>query len=112
MQYFLSDSLGSVRQIIAANGGVTYTASYEPYGKLLTSGGNGSAFAFAREMTDASGLQYLCACYNSPKLKCFIQQDTWGGMRGEPTTLNPFAYAGGNPVRYTDPGGHCLPLNQ
>jgi hypothetical protein len=53
-------------------------------------------------------LQYLRARYYSPALKRFTSQDTWGGMSSNPTTLNRFAYAGGNPVRYTDPSGHCF----
>ncbi|MEK7784037.1 MAG: hypothetical protein AAB658_01270 [Chloroflexota bacterium] len=36
-QYFLGDALGSVRQLVSANGAVTLTRSYEPYGSVLTS---------------------------------------------------------------------------
>ncbi|MEK7784491.1 MAG: hypothetical protein AAB658_03555, partial [Chloroflexota bacterium] len=39
-QYFLGDALGSVRQLVSANGAVTLTRSYEPYGSGLTSTAN------------------------------------------------------------------------
>jgi YD repeat-containing protein len=38
-EYLLADALGSVRQIVAADGNVTLAESYEPYGSVLSSTG-------------------------------------------------------------------------
>ena len=54
------DALGSVRQLADANANVTLTRSYAPYGDTLTSTGTGTtAWQFAGEMRDASGLTFL-----------------------------------------------------
>lgn len=46
-EYLLPDALGSVRQIVDANGSVTLAESYEPYGTVLTSNGTASSiFAY------------------------------------------------------------------
>jgi hypothetical protein len=50
-QYFLGDALGSVRQLVDANGEVLLAQSYEPYGAVLESAGEGtSSYGFAAEM--------------------------------------------------------------
>jgi hypothetical protein len=36
----------------------------------------------------------------------FISPDDFGGHLEDPQTLNKYAYAGNNPLRYTDPSGH------
>ena len=59
LRYYLSDSLGSVRQLTDASGAVLMAQSFEPYGKVLSSVGSASAFGCAGEIADASGLQYL-----------------------------------------------------
>ena len=60
--YHLPDALGSVRQMADATGVVNYAQSFEPYGELLTAGGSqASAYGFAGEWTDGTGLQYLRA---------------------------------------------------
>ena len=38
-EYLLADALGSVRQIVDADGNVTLAESYEPYGSVLSSTG-------------------------------------------------------------------------
>ncbi len=42
-EYLLPDALGSVRQIVAADGKVTLAESYEPYGSVLSSTGTASS---------------------------------------------------------------------
>jgi hypothetical protein len=52
-QYFLGDALGSVRQLVDANGDVLLAQSYQPYGELLESFGEGaSSYGFTAEMRD------------------------------------------------------------
>jgi YD repeat-containing protein len=53
-QYFLGDALGSVRQLVNADGEVLLAQSYEPYGAVLESVGEGtSSYGFAAEMRDS-----------------------------------------------------------
>jgi hypothetical protein len=65
-QYFLGDALGSVRQLLDANGEVLLAQSYEPYGDVLASVGEGeSSYGFTAEMRDPTGLIYLRARYSA-----------------------------------------------
>ncbi len=52
-EYLLPNALGSVRQIVDANGNVTLAESYEPYGSVLSSNGTASSiFGYAGEQND------------------------------------------------------------
>jgi RHS repeat-associated protein len=105
-EYLLPDALGSVRQIVDANGNVTLAKSYEPYGTLLTSTGTASSiFAYAGEQIDTTGLIYLRARYMQPRLGIFLARDPWSGDVMQPWTFNGFNYATGNPVNLNDPSG-------
>ena len=42
-EFFLSDTLSSVREVIDGSGAVTYATSYTPYGVVLSSAGEGGA---------------------------------------------------------------------
>jgi YD repeat-containing protein len=53
-EYFLTDELGSVRQLTNSEGEITLNRSYDPYGNVLGSSGNGvSTFAFTGEQMDS-----------------------------------------------------------
>ena len=67
--------------------------------------------AFATKRLDADiGLYYFNARWYSPTMGRFISPDPLylyqpeQGLQ-EPKRLNPYAYAGNNPVRYVDPSG-------
>ena len=65
--YHLGDALGSVRQLADGDGEVVLDRSYRPYGGVLESGGSGeSAYGFAGEWTDGTGLVFLRARYMDP----------------------------------------------
>jgi RHS repeat-associated protein len=102
-EYLLSDALGSVRQIVDANGNVTLAKSYEPYGTVLTSTGTASSiFAYAGEQIDTYiKLLFLRARYMNPRLGIFLARDPWSGEVMRPGSMNGWNYAEGNPVRYT-----------
>ena len=54
------DALGSVRQLTDGNGDVTLVRSYQPYGEVLASSGDGTTnYSFTGEWTDTSGLIFL-----------------------------------------------------
>jgi len=107
--YHLPDALGSVRQVADATANVTLTRSYAPYGDTLTSTGAGTtAWQFAGEQRDASGLTFLRTRYLSTATGRFITQDEWPGTVQMPATLHPYLYGLDNPVLYTDPSGRCF----
>jgi RHS repeat-associated protein len=107
-EYLVRDPLGSVR---VAMGTTTTRHDYGPYGQPL--GSNGSTIAttakgYINERYDAeTGLQYLNARYYDPLLSRFISPDWW-----DPTLpgvgTNRYAYAGNDPVNFSDPSGHDM----
>ncbi|MCB0032698.1 MAG: hypothetical protein KDE51_01660, partial [Anaerolineales bacterium] len=117
-QFNLPDALGSIRQVTDAAGGLALSRSYDPFGNLLSSAGDGTTpYGFAGEEQGASGHMYLRARTYNPAVGRFLQQDTVFGNPANPRTLHRYAYGFNNPINYTDPsgrmptqGGHALPL--
>jgi RHS repeat-associated protein len=107
-EYFLTDALGSVRQLVDGEGEITLNRSYDPYGNVLASEGNGeSAFAFTGEqMDDYSGLLYLRARYYSFYLNQFIQADDILPDPENPSGWNLYSYSNNSPINYFDPTGN------
>jgi len=107
-EYFLTDGLGSVRQLVDSAGNITLAKSYQPYGMEASSlGGGYSSYGFTGEMTDSTGLIYLRARYLGPSDGRFLTKDLWMGDYNRPLSLTRWMYAYGNPVKDTDPSGHC-----
>jgi RHS repeat-associated protein len=108
-EYFLPDALGSVRQVVDASGTIVRTQSFDPYGNLLNSDGSTlTSYGFTGEWTDGTSLQYLRARYYSPEIGSFLSRDPFPGSLNQPAALNAYSYTWGNPIRYTDPSGHCI----
>ncbi len=111
LQYFLPDALGSVRQLSDAAGALALAQSFDPYGGLLASQGTAATpYGFSGEWGDASGLLYLRARYYLPQAGIFTARDPFPGFTTLPVTMQPYLYAAGNPLRYTDPSGEILPI--
>lgn len=105
-QYFLSDAIGSVRQLTDATGTVTLTKAYDPYGVVTqTSGSGASTYGYTGEITDPTGMVYLRARYYMPNTGRFLTRDTWQGDYDRPLSLNRWLYVSGNPINRTDPSG-------
>jgi RHS repeat-associated protein len=105
--YFLADALGSVRQLVDANGSLQMVKNYEPYGEVLTSAGDGTTnYGFTGEWTDDYiELVNLRSRMYSPSQSRFLSKDTWAGMFSRPLTLNKWLYVSGNPINLVDPSG-------
>jgi RHS repeat-associated protein len=102
---FLSDALGSVRTVVSG-GEIILAHDYTPYGEELASAGSGaSAYGYAGEWTDASGLQYLRARYYDPRMGRFVSKDSWDGFVSRPLSLNNWSYVENNPIKLVDPSG-------
>jgi RHS repeat-associated protein len=97
-----------VRQLVDVNGDVLLAQSYEPYGEVLASVGEGeSSYGFAAEMRDSYiKLIYLLSREYSPATGRFLTEDSWRGDYTRPLSLNGWNYVEGNPVNRIDPTGH------
>ena len=93
--YLTADSLGSVRGVVAANGTLTASTSYDAWGNPQTAGGLSSytPYGYAGGYTDATGLIYLVNRYYNPATGQFLSVDPEVDQSGQ-----PYAYADDNPV--------------
>jgi RHS repeat-associated protein len=106
-EYFLGDALGSVRQLVDADGNLTLGRKYKPYGELLIAAGDGAtSYGFTNEWTDDStGDVYLRARWYAPSQGRFLTKDVWEGDYMRPMSFNGWNYVESNPVNFTDPSG-------
>jgi RHS repeat-associated protein len=106
-EFFLTDGLGSVRQLADSAGDITLSKNYQPYGEVAFNAGNGtSSYGFTGEMTDPTGLIYLRARLYFPEISRFLSKDPWLGNHVRPLSLNRWAYVESNPVNFIDPTGY------
>jgi RHS repeat-associated protein len=107
--YYETDNLGSVVQTRNGSAGSAVNWLYSPFGADLDSSGTSEPLTFTGQLTDyESGLQYFGARYYSYRMGRFMSPDSLGGHRGNPQSLNKYAYVMNNPLRFTDPTGHDL----
>jgi RHS repeat-associated protein len=105
-EYYLTDALGSVRQVASSAGEVTLSKRYDPYGWVLDfEGSSNPSFGYAGEMQDSTGMVYLRARYYAPTDGRFVSRDTWDGDPNNPISFGKWLYGSANPVKYTDPTG-------
>jgi RHS repeat-associated protein len=101
-----------------------------PWGRVRAGGISQTSLNDTGQRLDGTGLLYYHARYYDPALGRFLSADSivpgagqltaaphdataqaaWaagGGGPGDPQDLNRYAYARNNPLRYTDPDGHC-----
>ena len=102
--YPLADALGSVRSITDGSGTVTGSAGFDAFGARTSQSGASSAFGYAGEMGDASGL-YLRARTYDPATGAFLQVDPVRPGAAGVVGYNPYSYVGNNPTTLTDPSG-------
>jgi len=88
----------------------------------MTTGSVSTDFGFTGQRLDPStgsggsaglmyyGLQGSYGRFYDPALGRFTQADTKVTDQRNPQVLNRHAYTGNNPVRFTDPDGHCWPI--
>jgi len=101
--YFLSDGLGSARQLTNGDGTLDLVRSYTPYGEISASVGSiETNYSFTGEW-NSNNLIYLRARFLTTSIGRFINSD--------PSKLerNLFLYANSNPINRTDPLGLFSP---
>lgn len=108
-RYFFSDGQGSVTTL-AQSSSVTARYEYDAWGQYLaSSGASYNSIGYTGQRFDSeTGLMPLGngERYYSPFTGNFIQQDSFTGMATMAQSMNRYAYANNNPLRYTDPSGH------
>ena len=104
----LADELGSVRDVVSAQGTVIDHIQYDSFGNILSesSPSNGDRFKYAQQQADATGLDYDQARYYNPATGRFISQDPTGFGGGD---VNIYRYCGNDPTASTDPTGLSAP---
>ena len=89
------------------NGSLEQT-KYDPWGEVK-SGGTKSKYLYTGQEKDLeTGLNYYNARYYNSHIKRFTQPDDIIQNIYNPQSLNRYSYVLNNPLRYTDPTGHCV----
>ena len=114
VQYVLNEHLGSTA--VTADGTSSRTTKYAPYGTTRSESGTGPLGSsspterkFTGQRLDAStGLYFYNARYYDPAIGRFLSPDSLVPNPGNPQDLNRYSYVRNNPLKYTDPSGHCI----
>jgi RHS repeat-associated protein len=111
LYYLHSDHLGSTSLTTDINGAVVARQWYHPYGSVRASSGalpTDITFTGHRSESGLGSLMYFRARYFSPYLNRWLQPDSIVPEPGNPQSLNRYTFVYNNPVKYTDPTGHCV----
>jgi RHS repeat-associated protein len=109
LYYLHSDHLGSTSLTTDSSGNVTARQNYYPYGAIRSGGGMPTDVGYTGQRLDATGLMHYGARYYSSYLNRWISPDTIVPDPKNPQQLNRLAYVLNNPIKHTDPTGHCIP---
>ncbi|HML50363.1 MAG TPA: PKD domain-containing protein [Propionicimonas sp.] len=101
--YLLTDALGTPTYTVNGTGQASKVAGGGVFGAV---GGSGLVTGFAGGVNTAGGLVQFGVRDYDPAQGRFVSADSW--TVGGPGTggYNRYAYAGNNPVTFTDPSGH------
>lgn len=105
LTYLHHDHLGSLVAASDSSGGEVASARYWPFGGLRTSSATLPTDRLftgqIRDLGDDRFYFFKARCYDATVGK-FIQPDPLAPVVGKPPSLNPYAYADNNPLRYRD----------
>ena len=105
--YVYTDPQGTPLAEADANGNITATFDYAPYGsQALGTAPSGPGYTGHVNDPD-TGLVYMQARYYDPVVGRFISTDPVGPAAGNPFNFNRFAYANNSPAVNIDPDGRC-----
>jgi len=108
LYYLLGDHLGSTSLTTDSAGSVVSELRYTAWGEVrYQAGTTPTNYTYTGQYSNTAdfGLMYYGARMYDPALGRFTSADSIvpGGVQG----LDRYAYVNNNPVRYTDPSGHC-----
>jgi RHS repeat-associated protein len=102
--YYAMEEPGHVKALIDASNDVATRYDYTPWGEVDATGTVTQSLGYmAREYDETIGLYNVRARWYDPHQGRFVSEDPIGLAGG----INPYAYAGGNPINHTDPSGLC-----
>ncbi|OOG49138.1 hypothetical protein B0E50_06995 [Rhodanobacter sp. C01] len=106
--YVYTDSQGTPLAEADAQGNITATFDYAPYGGIaLGTAPNGPGYAGHVNDPD-TGLSYMQARYYDPAIGRFISVDPIVPTAGNAFNFNRYTYVNNNPINHIDPNGKCL----
>jgi RHS repeat-associated protein len=89
-------------------GATSNSARYLPFGGTRWESGVATDLRFTGQRQEASiGLYDYGARYYDPLIGRFVSADSVVPGAGNPQALNRYSYVFNNPLKYTDPSGHC-----
>ena len=106
--FYHFDRTGSTLALTDGTGTVTDAYAYTPYGRVLQhTGTNPQPFTFVgkggvRQEGSSGTLFHMRARYYDAKAARFISRDPLWPRTGDARQLNPYQYAGSNPITRTD----------
>ena len=105
--YYLTDGLGSVRNIADGSGSTTDSKTYTAFGETIShTGSDPQPYGFAGQASDpTSGLSYNRARWMDPRTGTFLAMDPEYGWTERPITMHRYGYGGADPVNHLDPSG-------
>lgn len=96
-----ADQVGSIRLTTDASGAVRSSRTWDAYGNVKASSGPVPILGYAGQYLDVeTGYQYLRARYYDPATGQFLTADPLLAA-----SMEPYGYAAGNPVNFSDPTG-------
>jgi RHS repeat-associated protein len=110
--YFHQNHLGSTHVVTNTSGAEVARVEYLPFGEMYAPASNGQDIFrpkyTGQEWDKDSGLYYYNARYYDAVTGRFMTSDSYqqGGPAHLIASLNRYAYAVNDPLRYTDPSGH------
>jgi RHS repeat-associated protein len=106
--YLHGDHLGSTSLATDAGGAKVARVLYYPYGEERYRDGTlQTDYQFTGQRREGFGLYDYKARFYDPSMARFVSADTIVPDPGNPQTFNRYMYVKGNPLKHTDPSGHC-----
>jgi RHS repeat-associated protein len=101
--YYIADGLGSITAIVDQNGNIAQSYRYDSFGNIISQTGSlTQPYTYTgREFDSETGLFYYRHRYYDSKIGRFLQQDPIGFAGG----INKYIYTLNNPIKYIDPFG-------
>lgn len=108
--FYHFDRIGSTIEITNGAGNQIALFGYTPYGEMLPGSSGSELFTFVGQygVRAEEELYEMGARYYDPASERFLTRDPIPPRLGDVRSLNPYAYANQNPLRYVDPAGSIV----
>ena len=107
--FYIHDHLGSTSMVLDADGNISQSVTYIPYGEIFVEERNGSwnsPYLFnSKELDEETGLYHYRARYLNPTNGMWLSTDP---LFEKYVGMSPYNYCAGNPVMMVDPDGREL----